>query len=61
MRDDEGKSEIATRLEAILRDLRAEAATDDEASVDDIDTASDDEMFDLVKREIESTDFEISD
>jgi len=62
MTSEESRSDIATRLESILRDLRAGPAMADAAGDHDIEeAASDDEMFDLVKRELDSTDFEISD
>jgi short-subunit dehydrogenase/acyl carrier protein len=59
MASEERRSEVAARLETMLRELRAGTIADDVADDRDLETASDDEMFDLVKREIESTDFEI--
>jgi acyl carrier protein len=56
---EKGKFEVAARLEAIVRQLRAETVVDDAADDGDLDVASDDEMFDLVKRELENTDSEI--
>jgi acyl carrier protein len=56
-RDSDGKLSIAARLEAIMKEFRTE--TVDSASDDqDLDAATDDEMFDLVERELNTPDFD---
>jgi acyl carrier protein len=55
--DDERRSEIAARLAVITQEFRAEPA-DDSAAGREIETATNDEMFDLVQRELRDTNLE---
>ena len=58
-RDSDGRLKIATRLEAITKEFCIE--TGDSASADqELDTATDDEMFDLVEKELSTPDLDLS-
>jgi mycoketide-CoA synthase len=48
--DDSERLEITSRLEALLREWRGAESPDDDQ--DELDTATDDEMFDLIDKEI---------
>jgi hypothetical protein len=51
--DDERRAEIAARLAAIMHEFRAEPASDRE-----LETASNEEIFDLVDQELNDPDLE---
>ena len=56
-RNDEGRSEITARLEAISQDFRTDPAEDAMAEYE-LEEATNDEMFDLVEKELRDSDFD---
>jgi acyl carrier protein len=51
--DDNERLDITSRLEALLREWRGAESADDAGDYDgELDTATDDEMFDLIDKEI---------
>ena len=57
-RDGDGRRRIAARLEAIMKEFRAETVDSVPADLE-LETATDDEMFDLVERELNAPDLDL--
>jgi polyketide synthase 12 len=49
--DDDNRSRVITRLEAVLQDFRA-GTTGNVAALHEIDEATDDQIFDLIDKEL---------